>query len=157
MILVLMHLPRKSGELFEEWWKRRGKAARQLCSKIGFWSIEWAKRVVSWHEHVQRSSKHNSIICKLVNYHNNDWLLQKRSQWVASSGGSSSRVTALAGRTGTRLNIGQPQTRWDEGVALARSVLQSRDITIKGRQPLAIGSRIRNAISTMREFFDGHV
>ena len=66
------------------------------------------------------------------------------------------RVTALAGRTGTRLNIRQPQTRWGDGVALARSVVKSRDVTIKGAQPLSIGSRIRNAVSTLNEYFDGH-
>ena len=82
--------------------------------------------------------------------------MHKRSQCVASRLSNSNRISALAGRTGTRLNIGQPQPRWDEGVALAREVLQTRSVALKGAQPLGIGSRIRNAVSSLREFMNGH-
>ena len=82
--------------------------------------------------------------------------MHKRSQWVASEGGANARVSMRAGRTGTRLNIGQPQPRWEEGVALAKTVLGSRDTTLIGNQPLSIGSRIRNAMSTLHRFFDSH-
>ena len=120
------------------------------------WSIDWPERIISWHEHVLRSSKTNSINSKLISFHDSEWLLHKRSQWVASRLSNSNRISALAGRTGTRLNIGQPQPRWDEGVALAREVLQSRSVALKGAQPLGIGSRIRNAVSSLREFMNGH-
>ena len=39
------------------------------------------------------------------------------------------------------------------GGGLAREVLRARDIAVKGAQLLGIGSRIRNAVSTLRELF----
>ena len=61
----------------------------------------------------------------------------------------------MAGRTGTRLNIGRPQPRWEEGVALAESVLQTRDSTVRGNQPLGIATRIREAVNIFQEFLSG--
>ena len=104
-----------------------------------------------------RSRKHGSINSGLLEYHNNEWLLHKRSQWVASRGDNSSRVSALAGRTGTRLNLGHPQPRWEEGVALAREVLVTSDKSIKGGLSLGIGTRIRNAVSTLHELFNSQL
>ena len=90
-----------------------------------------------------------------INYHNSDWLLHKRSEWVVSNGSNSSRNSVWAGRTGTILSIGWPQPRWEEVVALVRSVLPSRDAALRGNRPLGIVSRIKNAMSTLPEFFSG--
>ena len=78
------------------------------------------------------------------------WLLIQQSAWGAENG-SHGRVTALAGRMRTRLNISRPQQRWETGVALARQTVSERTRTRNGDQPLSIGSRIRNAVSFLNE------
>ena len=76
------------------------------------------------------------------------WLLHERAKWVAEDS-VGSRYSLLVGRTGTRLNIGRPQVRWEHGVDLAREVLQSRDVSLKGSNAMTIGTRIRNALSSL--------
>ena len=78
------------------------------------------------------------------------WLMHKRAEWVSQHESSSNRVTMRAGRTGTRLNIGQPQIRWEEGLALAKSVLSTRDTSLIGNNSLSIGTRIREAMQILR-------
>jgi len=153
MVSVLIHLPFGPLETVEGYCRRKNKLAAQLCAKIGRWSLLWAAKVVDWHAHVTRSEQYGSMTAKLVKYHDAQWLFHKRACWVAEHASSSSRVTAVAGRTGTRLNIGQPQTRWEEGLALARSVMQSRESTLIGNKSLSIGSRIRNAMKETHSFF----
>ena len=102
------------------------------------------------YEHVERSGRYNAINARLLKYHNQQWLLFQRSAWLAQNQSSVSRVTAIAGRTGTRLNIGQPQTRWEEGLALAKTVSSTRDTSFVGNSSLSIGTRIREAMSTLR-------
>ena len=152
MVSVLMRIPREAYEPFEVWCRRRGRAARAVCSRIGLWSTSWAKRVVSWHDHVVRSECRDAINSKILKYHDNEWLLHKRSQWIATNGINSNCITAFAGRTGTRLNSGHPQPRWEEGVALARWVVQSVDTApTRGGSSRGLGSRIPSTISAFRE------
>ena len=80
--------------------------------------------------------------------------MAQRSQFVASDGSASSRNSLTAGRTGTRLNIGSPTCRWEEGVNLARSVLRGRSEALNSAHTLSIGSRIRNAVQHISQFFD---
>ncbi len=86
----------------------------------------------------------------MIQYHDSSWLLQKRAEFVASHASSSSRVSAVAGRTGTRLNGLRPQRRWEEGVALAKETLSSRSKHMRGDAQLSIGTRIKNAFDTLR-------
>ena len=83
---------------------------------------------------------------------NSDWLQAQRSQFVASNGSAARRNSLTAGRTGTRLNIGKPQARWDAGISLARVVLGSRSDSLSGSHSLSIGSRIRNAVAYVTEY-----
>ena len=57
----------------------------------------------------------------------------------------------LAGRTGTRCNIGRPQVRWDSGVELAQEVLKSKRLTQKGVNVMSISSRIKNALAAITQ------
>jgi hypothetical protein len=52
----------------------------------------------------------------------------------------------------TRLDIGRPQTRWDEGVDNARRILASRTHSTNGGNALSIGTIIFNACSKARAF-----
>ena len=126
-----------------------------MCDKIGLWSLCWASRVQQWHEHVLRSACHNSINARLIRYHDAQWLLHKRAEWISEHESSSSRVTTVAGRTGTRLNIGQPQIRWEEGLALAKEVQHNtRDASLVDRSKISIGTRIREAVKALRNFLE---
>ena len=58
------------------------------------------------------------------------------------------QVFCAAGRTGTRLNIGRPQKRWQEGVQLAKGVVDERAKALKGKATLAIASRISKCIAS---------
>ena len=85
------------------------------------------------------------------------WLLHKRAEWISEHESSSSRVTTVAGRTGTRLNIGQPQIRWEEGLALAKEVHHNtRDASLVDtcRSKISIGTRIREAVKALRNFLE---
>ena len=85
--------------------------------RLGFWSEAWARRTVSWHEHVMRTT---GVMRSLVMFKNSDWLEAQRSHFVVETGSSASRNSLTAGRTGTRCNIGKPQMRWQACIALAR-------------------------------------
>ena len=73
MVSYLTRLPRGNGEAWIPFVRRRRRAARNLCSPIGMWSVDWAKRCISWHEHVIRS---NNISSELVKYKDAAWLLR---------------------------------------------------------------------------------
>ena len=86
---------------------------------------------------------------------NSNWLVQQRSRFVASAASQNHRVSLVAGRTGTRLNIGKPTTRWDAGIELARASLASRAASQNSSNALSIGSRIRGAALLVSQFFTG--
>ena len=93
------------------------------------------------------------ILRDLVMYKNSVWLQEQRSAFVPASGSGSTRNSIVAGRTGTRCNIGRPQPRWEAGIALARSFLAGRGHHMRGRNSLSVGSRIRSAAIRLAEFF----
>ena len=70
-----------------------------------------------------------------------------RSAFVTELG---TRNSVLAGRTGTRLNIGRPQVRWCDGLCIAKHVLEGRQESQKGRNALSISVRIREALILYR-------
>ena len=79
--------------------------------------------------------------------HDPNWLMFQRSLWVSER---DNRNSVWAGRTGTRLNIGRPQVRWQDGLSVAESVRKSRDVSIKGNNALSISSRIRESLNELR-------
>ena len=149
MVSYLMRLPRLDSEDWVTWIRRRRRVARNLCSRIGMWSEDWANRCISWHEHVLRC---NNISSHLVQYKNSEWLRHLRGQWVGGRLFSNSRNSVLAGRTGTRLNVGKPQQRWETGIELARKFIASRRNQARNSNSLSVGSRIRDAALRLAEF-----
>ena len=73
---------------------------------------------------------------------------------TAASGGGAA-ADDDSSRTGTRLNIGQPQPRWAAGVDLASVVLGGLSDSQSSSHALSIGSRIREAASIVAQFFAG--
>ena len=88
---------------------------------------------------------HKHVCYHLANFKDAQWLMHERAKFV-STVSTDCRNSCLAGRTGTRLNVGRSQPRWQEGISLAEEVLNNRNIALKGQNALTIGSRIRNAL-----------
>ena len=153
MVTILARIPRQATEAIDCWLRRRGQAARNLSAKIGFWSEFWAQRCIDWQDHVMR---HPGALRNLLLTQNFDWLHAQRSRFVPADGSASTRNSLLAGRTGTRAIGGKPQVRWDAGIALARSFLNSRSDTLIGSNALSVSSRIRAAVAEISQFFIGH-
>ena len=99
--------------------RRQARQARNVANKCGLWSIVWARRVTAWNAHVRRGVMYAHPVPRLLDHHNSVWLMHQRSQFVSEL---SIRNSALAGRTGTRLNIGRPRVRWSDGLSVAASV-----------------------------------
>ena len=99
MVSIFIGIPRGDSEDWVSFVRRRRRLARNLCSRIGTWSEAWARRVISWHEHVMRGSW---VLSDLVQWKNLEWLEEQRARFV-SSNSLTSRNTLRAGRTGTRL------------------------------------------------------
>ena len=150
MVSILSRIPKHDSEDWVGWIRRSRRLARNVCARIGFWSEAWARRTISWHEHVMR---HPGILKDLLLWHNSDWLQAMRAHFVAQNGSEYTRNSFLAGRTGTRADGGRPQPRWDEGITLARAFLNSRSQSINGSNALSVTSRIREAVSQIYEFF----
>ena len=152
MVSILMQVPRTEGEDWVGFVRRKRRVARDVCARLGFWSLDWAKKQISWHDHVMR---HAGPLKDLLLLRNHDWLLQQRSRFVPSFGSEFSRVSLAAGRTGTRLNIGKPASRWDASIELAKASLAGRADSQNSNHALSIGTRIRQASLIISQFFTG--
>ena len=149
MLGILSKIPRLQGELLQDWLIRRARISKKLAAKIGWWSSVWAKRVINWHEHVLRSTKH--IHSGILNYQEQNWLIARRLFWCTQNGSTSSRLSPFGGRTDTRICAGRPQQRWEQGVALARQLVEldpAQNSRIRG-----VGTRIREAKRFLNQFF----
>ena len=92
--------------------------------------------------------KYKHICASLLEYKDSQWLIHERSKWVPFDS-NSARLSVLAGRTGTRCNVGRPQPRWQDGLKLALEVKKSRTISLKGNNVVSIGTRIRNSVASV--------
>ena len=153
MVAMVSRYPKLASEDWVGWIRRKRRLARNICQRIGFWSEAWALRQVKWHEHVERSP---GVLKDLLLYHSSNWLQSMRSRLVPANGSESIRNSVLAGRTGTRNNDGKPQPRWNAGIELARAYLQSRGICQRNSNAISVSSRIREAVTYIRDqFFSG--
>ena len=152
MCVGLLKCVRLDSEDIDTYDRRRKREARNFCSSQGLWSKIWAKRVISWHEHVIRtcsaphSYPHNVAV--LLKYHDNSWLIQQRSAWVGDN-----RNSVTAGRTSTRLNIGRPQTRWHEGLEMCVLLCEHRSTAARGSNSLAISTIFWEVATSARAVF----
>ena len=123
----------------------RKREARDFCARIGLWSTVWAKRVVAWQAHLHRAEHFYHPCSRILHFHGLEWLEQQRSFFL------NSRNTLWAGQTGTRVQRGRPQVRWESGCELAKLVLSSRNNSLQGNRKLSVSSRIREALLQLRE------
>ena len=54
MVSIFIGTVRNPEEDWISFVRRRRRLARNLVSRLGFWSEQWAKRTIAWHEHVLR-------------------------------------------------------------------------------------------------------
>jgi hypothetical protein len=154
MMAKILCVPRGDGEDIDHYCRRRNRLARDVSLKTGMWSRLWARRMTDWHNHLSRAATRLHFCSRLLQVNDAHWLLLQRSMYVSQDGlpYNQSRVSASGGRTGTRLNIGRPQTRWHEGVALAETILQNQGSSAWSGRALSIGTIIRGAMQQARDF-----
>ena len=106
MVAILLRLTPTDGETREQFVRRRGRAARQLCLQCGIWSSRWFRRALDWDAHNRRERNDFTWAAKLVDFRAADYLSQRRAFYN--------------GRTATRSQPGYVSRRWHDGIALAR-------------------------------------
>ena len=141
MMSYVLPCPMHPDEDIDHFCRRKARQARNVCNERGNWSVLWSKRVVSWDEHVKRGNTYH-LCYPLLQFQDSHWLILQRSLFVSEN---STRCTLTSGRTGTRLNIGRPQPRWEVGVKLAKDVINSRNINIRGQNAISIGTIVSRA------------
>ena len=127
MVACLLRLPKNPGEAVKDYMRRR---ARFAGSVIGTpWSELWARNVVSWDAHllrdwgVQKRFYHDgaphlilptswSWAPVLRQFHDNEWLSQRRTLRHKGNGD-------LSTRTRLRAAVGGVAARWEAGVQAA--------------------------------------
>ena len=112
MIAILQPVPRLTTEPDAEYHRRRCRMAGTLAHRQGLWSTVWAKRVVSWHGHVERNHIKTMWSKNLMAFHDERWLQSQRSLYAPSSSAALRPWTVFGGRTSTRSKRGAPPPRW---------------------------------------------
>ena len=141
MLALLIPSQRLPGEDLDSYCRRRARTANRAGAAGGHWSTLWAKRVVSWQDHLDRHPEH--LCSRLLKVQDANWLQHRRAQYVGS-GMSAGRNTPSAGRTGTRCTGGRPQKRWDESIAVCKTMLNDH-----GSMPNAnTNSSIQNILTS---------
>jgi len=116
MVGVLMKVAPYPEEAPEQFRRRRGRLAKQVCDVHGWWSKQWFTRAIAWDSHSRRPRNQYSWSAAVIQWKWRDaaWLQQRRSERGTSS---------LAGRTDTRSFRGRVQQRWETGIDYARNVI----------------------------------
>ena len=55
LVAAAVRLPQRPGEAVEEFCRRRGHHAGQLCKELGLWSKRWFERAFKWDAFAKRS------------------------------------------------------------------------------------------------------
>ena len=152
MLGIISRVCRRPYEDLLDYFKRRQHIGRKLAGDLGFWSAEWMKRSLSWHEHVVRGNSYDYPLFNLFSYHDKNWLIQNRLRFVPSDGTPFSRNTPRAGRLGTRAIGSRPKPRWEEGIDLIKELGKHANST-PNSESVSIGTRIQRAHSYLIEFF----
>ena len=114
MLIQFLSVERWPCESLEDYFRRRMRAAADLARQQGDWGTQHAKRVCCWAEHLERPRNRDSVASMLFQWHNAAWLEERRLD--SSVGGSL--------RPGTRSQSGFLNTRWDESVSKAQTMLK---------------------------------
>ena len=115
MVAVMTREPRYPEEELASYLRRRNQMASRLASKLGRWSHVWARRVVAWHDHLNRLRNAHTLVARVFHWHGAAWLRERRLEHGS---------IATAGRTRTRLPFSMPvHQRWEEGVAVAEALV----------------------------------
>ncbi len=77
------------------------------------------------------------------------------SHYVSSnSSDNDPRCSLVAGRTGTRVLGGRPQTRWLQGVDVAKQILKESRVSKSSSHALDLGNVFGRAALYIRTLFD---
>ena len=99
-----------AGESFEVYWRRRNRFISELIGR-NTWSSIWAKRVSTWHDHVQRNTLGFCWSTQLSDCNTHEFLEARRHD--------------NCGRPHVRSVSGWASARWYESVPVAIKYLNS--------------------------------
>ena len=91
-------------------WRGRAKAAGNLANQSGRWSTLWAKAVVAWDDHLQRSRNSHSWANAITSLRDRDELAWRRA--------------SFGGRPRTRVEATWTCRRWQDGLVEAKTCAQ---------------------------------
>ena len=114
MIGHLLQIRPRPDESVEDFVIRRHSITSRKARHMGLWSLSWAGSCVSWNAHVTRQHDDRAWSHHLLGYHDLEWLASQRHAMSARRRGS---------RIGTRVVLGKPQRRWQEGPELATTLI----------------------------------
>lgn len=107
-------LPLRLEEPWEDWRRRRGRILGLHVVEEGRWSTHVAYKVCTWYNHVLRDHS-RSWCAPLLEWRGSSWLAARRLSLGSS---------AFGGKLDLREGAGSPGIRFEDGVQLARQVLQ---------------------------------
>ena len=114
MVASIQRIARTPGELPADYVRRRNRVATGQIRRVGAWSTTHCQRVLDWDAHCRRPRNQNSWASKLLDFHGEGWLNERR---LEASRGAESRLNCRACQ-------GAPAPRWFEGVKYARAVIR---------------------------------
>ena len=98
MMAILLRTTPLPQESFEQFSRRRGRAAGSLCVEVGLWSKRWFQRAITWDAHVRRARNSHLWSASLLDFRGRQFLAERRA--------------FHNGRTATRTSPGFPCRRW---------------------------------------------
>ncbi len=159
MARTVIDVTRLPTETLDQYDRRRKTLARDLCCKAGSWASVWAQRCIDWDAHVRRSAARDTTLAKLWTWHDQRWLQEQRSRFVASTSMFAANVlnnprnNIWAGNTGTRARALRPQPRFCESLNLAREVVSHKRESRSSQHVLSIHTILQRASAQIRGLF----
>ena len=80
MLTTCVRLIAEPGESVEVFSRRKKRAVKELQTKMGCWSLRWAKQTHQWYEHLVRDPNH-SFAAQLIGVRTPDDLQKRRAVW----------------------------------------------------------------------------
>ena len=120
MCVIVQNVRPCEGEDLFVWNRQRWNSAARLAREHGLWSDKWFCRALKWDEHIMRHPE--LVIAPLRVWRGSEFLIERRQELMPSFPRFLSRLSVLAGRTGTRAAIGFAHKRWHDGIAYAHEI-----------------------------------
>jgi hypothetical protein len=164
IIATATAVPRLDDEPADVFHKRRCKLANALAEVSGRWSLRWAAKSLTWHDHVKRNTSGLIWSALLDSVHDEGYLRERRRSFVPQRSIRMHGWSEIAGRTDTRLKRGSPAVRSFEGHAKALETIRAAKFKLDlarlmnksecSRKPRSLGHNIVKTIDLVVSLID---